>query len=199
MRIVLALASVLVVSTAAHAQVGGRASLYGTAGFGGRVDADVDDAPDLDVGDRDLSASFGGGARLEMPVIGPLMLGGQIEHRRVEVTPYNDALIGNGSGREGVTDFDLWASLNFSPVRGPVGLDLYLGVPFGPSLLTADDYRARGLNVGAMAGVRLLFGPVGLFVEGGYRRHMFLVRENTPDYRTYWQQAVVNAGAAFRF
>jgi len=175
-----------------------RLSLYGSAGFGGRVDANVDDAPDLDVGDRELSASFGGGLRAEAFVLGPLTLGGAIEHRRVEVTPYQASLVGNGSAREGVTDFDLWAGLTARPIRGPVGLDLYVGVPFGPSLLTADEYRARGFNVGATAGARVLFGPVGLFAEVGYRRHVFFVREDTPDYRTYWQQAIVNAGVSFR-
>jgi hypothetical protein len=174
-----------------------RLSLYGSAGFGGRVDANVVDAPDLDVGDRELNASLGGGLRVEAFVIGPLTLGGALEHRRVEVSPYQSTLVGR-RGREGVTDFDLWAALTARPIRGPVGLDLYLGVPFGPSLLTADEYRARGLNVGVTGGVRVLFGPVGLFAEVGYRRHVFFVREDTPDYRTYWQQAIVNLGVAFR-
>lgn len=173
-----------------------RLSLFGSLGFGGRVDANVEDAP-VDIGDRDMSASFGGGARAEALLIGPLTLGGSIEHRRVDVTPYQSSLVSN-SGREGVTDFNLWAGLTARPVRGPVGLDLYVGVPFGPSLLTADRYNARGLNIGATGGLRVLFGPVGLFAEVGYRRHVFFVREDSPDYRTYWQQAIVNTGVVFR-
>lgn len=174
-----------------------RISLFGSLGFGGRVDANIDYGPSLDIGDRDMSASFGGGVRAEALLFGPLTLGGSIEHRRLEVSPYQSSLVSN-SGREGVTDFNLWAGLTARPVRGPVGLDLYLGIPFGPSLLTADRYNARGLNIGATGGLRVLFGPVGLFAEIGYRRHVFFVREDSPEYRTYWQQAIVNTGLVFR-
>lgn len=183
----------------ANAQVGGRVSGYFTSGFGGRVDV-ATSAPDLDIGRRDLSASLGGGLRLEAPVLGPLMLGGQIEHRRLDVSPASSSLApGNTDGREGVTDFDLWIALNARPLRGPVGLDLYVGLPVGPALLTADGYRAPGFNVGAVAGARVFFGPVGLFAELGYQRHQFWVSDGTPSYRTYWQQMLVDVGASVRF
>lgn len=180
----------------ADAQFGGRLSGFFSAGFGGRVDVSAD-APDFDVGRRDMAASFGGGLRLEAPVFGPLMLGGQIEHRRVDVAP--GLTPGNTSRREGVTDFDLWVALNARPLRGPVGLDLYIGLPFGPALLTGEDYWAPGFNFGAVAGARLFFGPVGIMAEIGYQRHQFWVSDSNPSYRTYWQQLILDVGLAVRF
>lgn len=144
-----------------------RLSLSFNLGLGGKAQLEFE-PPVLGVArDRvDLDPTLGGGFRVERTVVPHFAVGAL-----VELASYDMADAERGGDL--TFDADLWLKGSLAIPVGSQELELYLGVPFGFTLFRPDDDRLenlRGFNVGVIGGAELSLGPVGVFVEGGWRR-----------------------------
>ncbi|MFO0708775.1 MAG: hypothetical protein U0353_02990 [Sandaracinus sp.] len=169
---------------AAHAQQRSdysRLEGYGAFGFGG--DAALRRTAPI-VGDvrstGGLEPTYGFGLRHTTPLHEYAAVSGLVE----AVTMQWDT---NGAERRWVFDFSVMPQLRFLLEVGGFFLEPYLGIPIGftfSMLENLDDTRSPhgdepwpGLNLGAMAGVRLITDlHFGAFVEAGWRHHQVWTR-----------------------
>ncbi|MFW5875701.1 MAG: tetratricopeptide repeat protein [Myxococcota bacterium] len=143
-----------------------RLSLSFNLGLGGQAQLDFEPpAYGIDRTREDLDATLGGTFRVERTVVPHLAVGALVELASYDMSD-------SERGGDLTLDADLWLKGSLSVPVGNREMELYVGVPFGFTLFRPDDDRLenlRGFNVGAIGGAELAFGPVGVFLEGGWR------------------------------
>jgi len=122
--------------------------------------------------DYDLDPTVGLGLRGEVPLMDYFAIGGLLELSWLRL---DDDDPGTDEDRNLAADFSLWLKPRYWLSTSSFELELYLGIPFGFTVLQGDDEldtdAALGFNVGLLGGAQIVFGKVGAFVELGWRRH----------------------------
>lgn len=144
-------------------------------------------------GNADLEPTITLGIRAELPVWRYLAIGGQFQFNSFNVTDGDDQ-------RDAGLDFDVWVKGRYPLDVGELKVIPYLGLPFGASVLILEDSdNLRGFNLGALAGVELVFEHFAPYFEIGWRVHRVGRSESGVDLRLLSNQVRMNFGVAYRF
>ncbi|MCA9577289.1 MAG: hypothetical protein KC668_17745 [Myxococcales bacterium] len=152
-------------------------------------------------GDIDLDPTLGGGLRVGMQS-GIFAAGLMTEFRGYGNDEYND--------RDFVFDVSPYIGVRIPLVdHGGTRMRLRGTVPLGFSVLKPrgdvyGDERYLGFNTGALGGLELVFGNVGLFTDVGVRYHRVYASEDLGPLgdvkaNLSWAQLSVNAGLHLEF
>lgn len=142
-----------------------RANFYGTLRFAGETSSDSI----LGRLDIDMDPGFGGGARLEIPLMDYIVVGGSFQIASLRADGADD--------RQSVLDFSGWIKGRYVLPNVGRGLELYLGLGIGlsiaPDVDITDDTEV-GWNLQFLPGAQyFVTGSLGLLFEFGFTRHHF--------------------------